>query len=249
MSSQVRRTRWRLWIYLSLGSLGFIGFWYVAKKMGNRRSAGLGLIFLIVFLIAQSSDLGFLTFANFVAQLWFSKDINKLYLNFRSGNSELSQNENLNNSSPAFSPQINFNQANDFLVEKPIDSKYEKINEVNLEIPAKTDNEVSNIADSFNKVDSDPEIKVVKDLIDINNESLENMIMSLQISADTLRKIVEIRDQIGAFSSYEHLFKRADIRPHEMIKLKGRLVFGLVSSSAAPQDNKEESNKHRIVDL
>jgi DNA uptake protein ComE-like DNA-binding protein len=249
MSSQVRRTRWRLWIYLSLGSLGFIGFWYVAKKMGNRRSAGLGLIFLLVFLIAQSSDLGYLTFANFVAQLWFAKDINKLYLNFRSGNSELSESENLENSSPPFSPQINFNQANDFLVEKPIASKNENMNEINLEFPAKTDNEVSIRADSLSKVDSEPEIKLTKELIDINNESLETMISSLQISADTLRKIVEIRDQIGAFSSYEHLFKRADVRPHEMIKLKGRLAFGLVTSSPAPKDNKEENNKHRIVDL
>jgi hypothetical protein len=34
-----------------------------------------------------------------------------------------------------------------------------------------------------------------------------------------------------------------------MIKLKGRLAFGLVTSSPAPKDNKEENNKHRVVDL
>ena len=145
--------------------------------------------------------------------------------------------------------QINFKQENDFLVEEPA-----------IAPPQKAGTSQS----SFAPMDAVTSDKVVKkevaekvqssptkssEQIDINNSSLENLVSSLDVSAETLRKIVDVRDQIGAFSSYEHLFKRADVRPHEMIKLRGRLTFGLIAGDKESESNPGESGQHRIVDL
>jgi DNA uptake protein ComE-like DNA-binding protein len=91
--------------------------------------------------------------------------------------------------------------------------------------------------------------KSLGDLIDINNVSLDILISSIEVDARTLTRIISIRDQIGAFSSYDHLFKRADIKPHEMIKFRGKLNFGLIQNSENRIQGPGESGLNRIVDL
>lgn len=255
MSDQIIKTRWRLWIYLTLGSLGFVGFWYVAKKTGSRKAFIYGLLVFVTFMVVQGTNLAVISIISLVVQIWVARDINKIYLNYLAGHPEVveqkfKKKEKVKNAeSTPTATQINFKQENDFLVEEPIiaptsnantpHSSFAPMETATSEKVAKK--EVSEEIQSSPAKSSEP--------IDINNASLENLVSSLDVSADTLRKIVDIRDQIGAFSSYEHLFKRADVRPHEMIKLRGRLTFGLVAGDKEGEAKAGESSQHRIVDL
>lgn len=255
MSDQVIKTRWRLWIYLTLGSLGFIGFWYVAKKTGNKKAFLHGLIFFVIFMVVQATNLAVISIASFALQIWVARDINKIYLNYLGEHPEIvekkfkKKGEIKSAESAPTTMQINFKQENDFLVEEPIIAPTSK---------------ASTSQSSFAPMESATSEKVAKKvvveheqssptkksaIIDINNASLESLVASLDVSAETLRKIVDTRDQIGAFSSYEHLFKRADVRPHEMIKLRGRLTFGLIAGDKEGEAKSPENSHNRIVDL
>jgi DNA uptake protein ComE-like DNA-binding protein len=206
-------------------------------------------------MVVQGTNLAVLSVASFALQIWVARDINKIYLNYLGEHPEIvekkfkKKGEIKSAESAPTTMQINFKQENDFLVEEPIiaptlkastsQSSFAPLETVTSDKVAK--NEVVEQEKSSPAKTSEP--------IDINNASLESLVSSLDVSAETLRKIVNIRDQIGAFSSYEHLFKRADVRPHEMIKLRGRLTFGLIAGDKEGEVKAGESSQHRIVDL
>ena len=254
MSDQVIKTRWRLWIYLTLGTLGFIGFWYVAKKTENKKAFLYGLLFFVIFMVVQGTNLAVISFVSLAIQIWVARDINKIYLNYLKEHPEIVEKKfkkkaEIKSAESAPTTQINFKQENDFLVEEPI-----------IAPTLKASTSQSSFAPMENVTSEKVAKKVVVEQeqsspaktsapIDINNASLESLVSSLDVSAETLRKIVDIRDQIGAFSSYEHLFKRADVRPHEMIKLRGRLTFGMIARDIEGEAKAGENSQHRIVDL
>ena len=243
MSNLVIKTRWRLWIYLTLGSFGFVGFWYVSKKMGDKKALKLGFIFLIVNIVSGGANLLPIQLACFAAQIYFAIEVNVRYLIFLEQTPEVRRKniEELTSKNPEV--PINYFQKSDYLVEVE-----DKLPEVEQHLDSKPPPISGQEIVSENKIQKISE-KSSGDLIDINNVSLEILISSIEVDARTLTRIVGIRDQIGAFSSYDHLFKRADIRPHEMIKFRGKLIFGLIQKSENGISDPRESGSNRIVDL
>jgi DNA uptake protein ComE-like DNA-binding protein len=246
MSNPVKKTRWRLWIYLTLGSFGFIGFWYVSKKMGDKKALKLGFIFLIVNIVAGGVNLFPIQIACFVAQIYFAIELNARYLTFLGQAPEIVHEhiEEPSRNIPGIS--INYSQKNDYLVEVE-----ENFAEMEQHLDSKPAPISSQEVVSENRKNESKKIseKSAGDLIDINNVPLEILVSSIEVDARTLTRIISIRDQIGAFSSYDHLFKRADIRPHEMIKFRGKLSFGLIQNSENRIQSPSESGINRIVDL
>jgi DNA uptake protein ComE-like DNA-binding protein len=246
MSNLVKKTRWRLWIYLSLGSFGFIGFWYVSRKMGDKKALKLGFVFLIVNIVSGGTNLVFIQIACFAAQIYFAIEVNSRYLDFLSKIPEAGSEVSMKSVHKTVGNSIDYLQKNEYFVdiennssdeEMDLDSKSAPTLSPNLVTPDRKDERMK---DSSNSSD---------DVIDINNISLENLVSSIEVDARTLARIISIRDQIGAFSSYEHLFKRADIRPHEMIKFRGKLTFGLIKVSEKGNQEPRETGINRIVDL
>lgn len=247
MNSKVKRTRWRLWIYLTLGSFGFIGFWYVAKKIGDKRALQLGFIFLVVNIISGGTNLVFIQIACFFAQIYFAIEVNKRYLEFLGANPEVRKQKTERSVKKNENTSVNFAVKNDYLVEE----SHPQISEIKnvtpssfaqVEVPNEETEPVENKSSVIPGGAS-------QGLIDINNAPLDTLISSLDVDARTLTRVVSIRDQIGAFSSYEHLFKRADIRPHEMVKFRGRLSFGLIQGREEGIRGVGENSANRIVDL
>ena len=246
MSNLVKKTRWRLWIYITLGSFGFIGFWYVSRKMGDKKALKLGFIFLIVNIVSGGANLFPIQLACFAAQIYFAIEVNTRYLIFLEQAPELDRENSKEPMRNNPGVPIDYSQRNDYLVDVEDNlPEAEQLSDSKL-APISTPEVVQDIRKDETKKTSE---KVSGDLIDINNVTLEVLISSIDVDARTLTRIISIRDQIGAFSSYEHLFKRADIRPHEMIKFRGKLSFGLIQNSKNGIQSPRESGINRIVDL
>ena len=246
MSKSARKTRWRLWIYLTLGSFGFIGFWYISKKMGDKKALKLGFIFLIVNILAGGANLFPIQLACFAAQIYFAIELNARYLIFLEQAPEVARKNTQEPMGNNLGIPMNYSQRKDYLVdakenrpevEQHLDSKPAPISSSEV-VSENEKNETQKISE-----------KSLGDLIDINNVSLDILISSIEVDARTLTRIISIRDQIGAFSSYDHLFKRADIKPHEMIKFRDKLNFGLIQNSENRIQGPGESGLNRIVDL
>jgi len=246
MSNLVKKTRWRLWIYLTLGSFGFIGFWYVSKKMGDKKALKLGFIFLIVNILSGGANLFPIQLACFVAQIYFAIEVNTRYLIFLEQTPEVGReiSEEITSKIPEI--PINFSKRNDYLVDVEGNLPETELHSNPKPAPISDPTEVPENRKNETKKVSE---KSPGDLIDINNVPLEILISSIEVDARTLARIISIRDQIGAFSSYDHLFKRADVRPHEMIKFRGKLSFGLIQNSGNRIQSPSESGTNRIVDL
>jgi DNA uptake protein ComE-like DNA-binding protein len=246
MSNLVKKTRWRLWIYLTLGSFGFIGFWYVSRKMGDKKALKLGFVFLIVNIVSGGANLFPIQLACFVAQIYFAIEVNSRYLIFLEQSPEVDREITTETTGINSGISIDYSQRNDYLVD--VEDSIPETEHHSDSKPAptsSTDVVVENKKNESKKVTE----KSSGDLIDINNVTLEILISSIEVDARTLTRIISIRDQIGAYSSYEHLFKRADIRPHEMIKFRGKLSFGLIQNSKNGIQSPRESGINRIVDL
>jgi len=246
MSNLVKKTRWRLWIYLTLGSFGFIGFWYVSRKMGDKKALKLGFIFLIVNIVSGGANLFPIQLACFVAQIYFAIEVNSRYLIFLEQAPELDREISTETTGNNSGIPIDYSKRNDYLVDVEDSIPETEHHADSKPVPtSSTDVVVENKKNETEKVTETSS----GDLIDINNVTLEILISSIEVDARTLTRIISIRDQIGAFSSYEHLFKRADIRPHEMIKFRGKLSFGLIQNSKNGIQSPRESGINRIVDL
>lgn len=246
MSNLVKKTRWRLWIYLTLGSFGFIGFWYVSRKMGDKKALKLGFIFLIINIVSGGASLFPIQLACFVAQIYFAIEVNSRYLIFLGQAPELDREITKETTGNNSIISIDYSQRSDYLVD--VEDSIPEIEHYSDSKPAPTSSTDVVVEDKKNE-NKKLTKKSSEDLIDINNVTLEILISSIEVDARTLTKIISIRDQIGAFSSYEHLFKRADIRPHEMIKFRGKLSFGLIQNSNNGIQSPSESGINRIVDL
>jgi len=246
MSNLVKKTRWRLWIYLTLGSFGFIGFWYVSRKMGDKKALKLGFIFLIVNIVSGGANLFPIQLACFVAQIYFAIEVNSRYLIFLEQAPERDREVTTEATGNGSGISIDYSQRNDYLVDVE-----ESIPEIEHHSDSKLASTSSTNVVEENKKNENNKVTEASsvDLIDINNVTLEILISSIEVDARTLTRIISIREQIGAFSSYDHLFKKADIRPHEMIKFRGKLSFGLIQNGENGNQSPRESGINRIVDL
>jgi DNA uptake protein ComE-like DNA-binding protein len=214
--------------------------------MGDKKALKLGFVFLIVNIVSGGANLFPIQLACFVAQIYFAIEVNSRYLIFLEQAPELDREvikETTGNNSGI---SIDYSQRKDYLVD--VEDSIPETEHHSDSKPApisRTDAVVDNKKNENKKVTETS----AGDLIDINNVTLETLISSVEVDARTLTRIISIRDQIGAFSSYEHLFKRADIRPHEMIKFRGKLSFGLIQNSKYGIQSPRESGINRIVDL
>jgi DNA uptake protein ComE-like DNA-binding protein len=214
--------------------------------MGDKKALKLGFIFLIVNIVSGGVNLFFIQLACFAAQIYFAIELNARYLNFLEQAPEVSRENTKEPMGNNLGFPINYSQRNDYLVDAEDNPP-----EIGQHLHSKSAPILSPEAASENKKNESKKIseKSSGDLIDINNVPLEILISSFEVDARTLTRIISIRDQIGAFSSYDHLFKRADVRPHDMIKFRGRLNFGLIQNSENGIQGPRESGINRIVDL
>jgi DNA uptake protein ComE-like DNA-binding protein len=214
--------------------------------MGDKKALKLGFIFLIVNIVSGGANLFPIQLACFVAQIYFAIEVNSRYLIFLEQAPEVDREITTETTSNNSEISIDYSQRSDYLVD--VEDSIPETEHHSDSTPAPTSSR--DVVVEYKKNES----KKVKekssgDLIDINNVTLEILISSIEVDARTLTRIISIRDQIGAFSSYEHLFKRADIRPHEMIKFRGKLSFGLIQNSKNGIQSPRESGINRIVDL
>lgn len=71
--------------------------------------------------------------------------------------------------------------------------------------------------------------------LSINTASASTLMVALGLDAPTANRIIEARQPLGSFTSFEQLMSKAQVPPHLLIPHRGTITFDTPSDVPAPQ--------------
>ena len=238
-------SRWRLWIYLSFGFLGLVGWIKIALKSRDRSLIYAAYVFTSLTILAytfmgvtddgnsDATTAGEDNAAGFFIVMWFvqivaSFPLNKRWLLWKAQVGDQTWvEENVSSVAPdSKSKRIENNVANSFL-------------------------DVSNgdyvqTQQSFAPIQSDlsvqPNLKSAPKSIDLNNFSDEDKNILNQKVEGLVEKVTQEILENGHFLSFQDFSSRINLQPHEIAKLQTILTF-------SQKENPAPKNNGRILDI
>ena len=78
--------------------------------------------------------------------------------------------------------------------------------------------------------------------IDVNTATADQLVAHLAVSSDIAARVIQARSS-GRFTDFDHLVKQTDLAPHEAVRFRGRVTFGLPSQ---PPPNRPSG---RVIDI
>lgn len=73
--------------------------------------------------------------------------------------------------------------------------------------------------------------------VDVNSADVATIAFAVGMDTSTAERIVSAREQRRGFQSIDDLVASAGLQPHELMKLRGKIVFGQYSPSTQPAAN------------
>jgi DNA uptake protein ComE-like DNA-binding protein len=73
--------------------------------------------------------------------------------------------------------------------------------------------------------------------LDVNSASAQHLQAALGVDATTANRIIETRQAIGSFSSFEQLMSKAQVPPHLLIPHRATLTFGTPAGGHTPRQS------------
>jgi DNA uptake protein ComE-like DNA-binding protein len=70
--------------------------------------------------------------------------------------------------------------------------------------------------------------------LDVNTASAQHLQATLGVDATTANRIIEIRQELGSFTSFEQLMSKAQVPPHLLIPHRASLTFGTSTGGHTP---------------
>lgn len=72
-------------------------------------------------------------------------------------------------------------------------------------------------------------------VFDVNSASAQELSATLGVDGETANRIVEARQSLGSFTSFEQLMSKAQVPPHLLIPHRAEMTFGAPASAPASQ--------------
>ena len=238
-SWRVRNSAGILWSILSFGLLTGVGFVIRGLKSKNKLWIGLGIGFLIVGIglfvsvgmidtgtkeapitTPASTIWGWIWFTSFIGGVVAAIVTNKKWLLWkahvddRKWYAKAGAPQSTNNSSPAYG--YNPNAAAAAFATPPAPAPYTPQPTYTPPAPY--------IAPAT----------APGGIIDVNAATPQDLVMTLGVDNETANRIVGTRQQLGSFTSFEHLMSKAQVPPHLLIPHRDKLSFGTVQTAPAP---------------
>lgn len=72
-------------------------------------------------------------------------------------------------------------------------------------------------------------------VFDVNSASAQELSATLGVDGETANRILEARQSLGSFTSFEQLMSKAQVPPHLLIPHRAKMTFGAPASAPASQ--------------
>lgn len=248
-----KNSRWRWWVFLGFGGLGFIGFFIVAFRVQTKKFwtaafvAGVGsaAAWVVSGLNEQaggtttttaassgaaSSLVSGVLIAIWGAQVVYALFLNRDYLRWKADSRNEWYNQSVVgqaaiNSASAPPPPPVVPQTSPFL---GVDTS-----EYVANVPATQ----SAPAPILSPVSAPATQHAITAPIDINSASAGDIAMAVGVDDAVVRRVLDARIQRGGFSNLDDMVARAGLQPHEMLRFRDKVSFGSLpaeSSSTHP---------------
>jgi len=238
-------SRWRLWIYLSFGFLGLVGWIKVALKSRDRSLIYAAYVFTSLTILAytlmgvtddgnsevttsgEDNAAGFFIFL-WLVQIIASFPLNKRWLLWKAQVGDQTWvEENVSNGVPdSKSKRIETSVANSFL-------------NVSNEDYVQTQ---QSVVSGQNKPTVQPNLDSAAKSIDLNNFSDDDKNMLNQTVEGLAEKVSQEILKNGHFLSFQDFSSRMNLQPHEIAKLQTVVTF-------SQKENPTPKNSGRILDI
>ncbi|ANU09680.1 hypothetical protein BBH88_04895 [Planococcus antarcticus DSM 14505] len=230
---EYRNSLWILWTLLTLGFLNYVSFFYISRKVKQKKWFRAGIvysIFFILFALAEGAFTGIFIISWLVSIFHVFKIRTEYLLRLEAMQTSGFENSELNKLKETIARE--YGRA---------DTSYTTSN-MKAEKRVPIASQEQSVKVESNKVN---ERTAKKQEIDINT-ALESEIAEVPgVGSIFASKIVMVRSQENGFKSFEHFIQTLSVKPHLAEKIKSHIVF----SEIPPTEHQVKKTEGRIVDF
>lgn len=232
---EYRNSTWMLWTLLSLGFLNYVSFFYISKKVKQKKWFKAGLVYssiFIVFMFAPDFFTPIFIISWLVSIFHVFKIRTEYLLRLEAVQASGHERREIDKLKETISKEYGRH-----------DSSYSASNsrtEESRSVSNKLESQPNKV--EYNKVD---ERKVMERPIDINTASEEEIATVPGVGSIFAAKIMVIRSQENGFRSFDHFVQALSVKPHLAEKIKSHIIFSNVSDN----ERQVKRTEGRIVDF
>lgn len=230
---EYRNSLWMLWTLLTLGFLNYVSFFYIARKVKQKKWFRAGIvysIFFIIFVLATDAFAPVFIISWIVSVVHIFKIRTEYLLRLEAVQASGLNNRELDKLKETIAKEY----------ERP-NSNYATSNKRVEEIaPNMPQNQL--VERESNKTE---ERNVIDKPIDINNASEKEIAEVPGIGSIFASKIVSVRSQENGFKSFDHFVQTLSVKPHLAEKIKSHISFSYNSHT----EQRVKKTEGRIVDF
>lgn len=230
---EFRNSIWMLWTLLSFGVFNYISFFYIGRKVKQKKWSRAGIVYLAIFIISMSAPD---SFAGLLIIGWIVSIIHV----FRIRTEYLLRLEALQVSGMKNKEIAKLRET----IAKEYDLPSTKTTEVTsgVGVPSVVNANLISEEKNYQKVE---EKNLVEKRIDINTASEQQIASVPGIGNIFAAKVVSVRGQENGFQSFDHFVQALSVKPHLAEKMKSHVFFSNVSSN----EYQVKRTEGRIVDF
>lgn len=230
---EYRNSLWMLWTLLTLGFLNYVSFFYVARKVKQKKWFRAGIVYSIFFIIFALATDSFATIfiISWIVSIFHVFKIRTEYLL----RLEAVQASGLNNR------QLD-------KLKETIAKEYERPNSnytashTRIEERAPIMPQTQPTERNSNKME---ERNIIDKPIDINTASEKEIAEVPGIGSIFAAKVIAVRSQENGFNSFDHFVQTLSVKPHLAEKIKSHVIF----STTSHNEQRVKKTEGRIVDF
>lgn len=230
---EYRNSIWMLWTLLSFGVFNYISFFYIGRKIKQKKWSRAGIVYLAIFIISMSAPD---SFAGLLIIGWIVSIIHI----FRIRTEYLLRLEAIQVAGMENKEIAKLRET----IAKEYDLPTTKLTNItsNIEEPSAVN---ANFISEENKYQKVEEENLVEKRIDINTASEQQIAGVPGIGNIFAAKVLAVRGQENGFQSFDHFVQALSVKPHLAEKMKSHIFFSNVSNN----EYQVKRTEGRIVDF
>jgi DNA uptake protein ComE-like DNA-binding protein len=230
---EYRNSLWMLWTLITMGMLNYVSFFYISRKVNQKKWFKAGLVYLAIFIIFMSIPDSFtpvFIISWFVSIFHVFKIRAEYLLRLEAIQSSGLENRELNKLKENIAREYNKPKADYNTPETRIDERAPIKSQVP---PIKTENHIYETKG------------YVQEQVDINTATEKEIANVPGIGSIFAAKVVAVRDQDNGFQSFDHFVQALSVKPHLAEKMKPYIFF----SNKSYNEQHLKKPEGRIVDF
>lgn len=230
---EYRNSLWILWTLITMGFFNYISFFYISKKVKQKKWFKAALVYLVIFIIFMSAPDSFtpiFIISWFISIFHVFKIRAEYLLRLEAIQTSGHENSELNKLKENIAREYN-KPKSDY---DTSDTRIEERAPIKSEVPpVKAENYITETKG------------YVQEQVDINTATEKEIANVPGIGNIFAAKVVAVREQENGFHSFDHFVQALSVKPHLAEKMKSHIFF----SSKSYNEQHLKKPEGRIVDF